>query len=83
MQNCRPWALPGYPAHVADKPDGPLAGRLLAVIEAEQLSGSPVAGGSAADRQATAEPALAGPLMTDYRYLAAKLAAVLADPAGD
>ena len=29
------------------------------------------------------EPLLAGPLMTDYRYLAAKLAVVLADPLAD
>jgi hypothetical protein len=107
---------------MADKPDGPLAGRLLAVLEAEHLSGSPVAGANAAGRQETAraamrrwrsfsrrsphperashadrvedlakglrdrldsEPALTGPLMTDYRYLAAKLAAVLAEPRGD
>jgi hypothetical protein len=107
---------------MADKVDGPLAGRLLAVIEAEHLSGSPVAGCNAANRQETAcaatrrwrsfsrrsphperathadrvedlakglrdrlesEPALTGPLMTDYRHLAAKLAAVLADPPGD
>jgi len=104
---------------MASKRDGSLAGRLLDVIEAEHLSGSPVAGRNPEDRQETArtamrrwrsfsrrsshperathdervedlakglrdhrerEPALTGPLMTDYRHLAAKLAALLADP---
>lgn len=96
-----------------------LHGRLLAVVEAEQLSGCPVAGHDVSARREIAElaarrwrsfgrrsahggratlaeraedlakglrdrfeddPALAGPLMEDYRHLAARLAAVLADP---
>jgi hypothetical protein len=105
---------------MADKPqDGALADRLLAIAEAEHLSGSPVAGGDDANRRETVAvairrwrsfsrrsrhperatraeqvedlakglrdrfeniPALTGPLMEDYRDLAAKLAAVLADP---
>lgn len=39
---------------MADKVDGLLAGRLLAVIEAEHLSGSPVTARNAAGRQETA-----------------------------
>ena len=105
---------------MADKPqDGPLADRLLAVAQAQHLSGSPVAGHDDANRRETVEvairrwrsfsrrsrhperathaervedlakglrdrfeitPALTGPLMEDYRHLAAELAAVLADP---
>jgi len=104
---------------MASNRDGSLAARLLDVIEAEHLSGSPVAGRTPEDRQETArtamrrwrsfsrrsphpdratddervedlakglrdhrerEPALTGPLMTDYRHLAVKLAALLADP---
>jgi hypothetical protein len=104
---------------MAGKPhDDTLPDRLLAVVETEHLSGSPVAGQDDArrreivavatrrwrsfsrrshhpERATHAEqaedlakglrdrfeitPALTGPLMEDYRDLAAKLAAVLAD----
>jgi hypothetical protein len=102
-----------------DEIAGPLADRLLAAVETEYLSGSPVAGRDEArrrelvtvavnrwrsfarrsrhpDRATPAEraedlakglrdrfetrPALTGPLMADYRSLAAKLAEILAGP---
>lgn len=105
---------------MVDKPqDGPLVDVLLAIAEAEHLSGSPVAGRDDANRREMVEvairrwrsfsrrcrhperaahaervedlakglrdrfeftPTLTGPLMEDYRHLAGKLAAVLADP---
>jgi hypothetical protein len=108
------------PADMADnRPDSSVAGRLLAIAEAEHQSGSPVAGHDDAGRREMVEvairrwrsfsrrsahperatqadrvadlakglrdrleitPALTGPLMEDYRHLAARLAAVLADP---
>lgn len=119
MRPYRPCVLLVYLADMAGKTDFPLGERLLAVVEAEHLCGSPVAGHDAANRQETVkialrrwrsfsrrsryperathvervedlakglrdhfeiEPALTGPLMTDYRCLAAKLAVVLADP---
>jgi len=43
---------------MASKRDGSLAGRLLDVIEAEHLSGSPVAGRNPEDRQETARTAM-------------------------
>jgi hypothetical protein len=103
----------------SDSAEGQLPGRLLAVVEAEQLSGCPVAGRDDAarreivaiavrrwrsfgrrsghPRQAThaervedlakglrdrfeVDPSLTGPLLEDYRHLAVRLAAVLADP---
>lgn len=102
--------------------DQELASRLVAVLEAEAISGCPVAGHDDEERkkiaavamrrwrslarrsahpgQATrdqraedlakglrdrfeASPALAGPLMEDYRHLAARLVAILSDPLAD
>lgn len=105
---------------MADKPqNSSLTDRLMAIAEAEHLSGSPVAGHDDTNRQETVEiairrwrsfsrrssrperathadrvedlakglcdrfettPVLTGPLVEDYRHLAGKLAAVLADP---
>lgn len=104
------------PTRVGDRE---LAARLLAVVEAEALSGCPVAGHDDEARQEIAaaamrrwrsfprrsarpgraardervedlakglrdrfeaDPALAGPLLEDYRHLAAQLAAILGAP---